>query len=661
MLDPAAAPGVSFYSVNYGAAHVRAYAVEPEDWPAFQAHLRAVARDRSHDTPPGERVLDERVAIEGRADEVTQTVIDLSALRGQGHRHLVLIVEPEVGFLASLRGQQPPVYRLWVQMSDLAVDAMTDSQEMVAWATSLAEGVALEGVHLTLYPGRATATTGADGLARLPLASPGSSDSGGYVIARRGNDAALLPENAWIWGGTSWQKRSDETQYRWYVWDDRGMYRPGEDVHVKGWVRRVEMERGGDRLLLPGSGDVAWDLVDATGNSVASGSARLNALGGFDLSLSLPEGINLGPAYLQMHLPSVGGRAAYGHTFQVQEFRRPEYEVTARASDGPYFVGESAVATVMAAYYAGGPLPGASVNWMVTAEPGSFRPPNWDDFTFGYWVPWWPGWRGEFMGGSWGREQRVETYQATTDAAGEHALRIGFESANPPRPHVLTAEASVMDVNRQAWAASATMLVHPANLYVGLRSEPTFVERGTPIRVDAIVTDLDGNAVAGRAITVQSVRLKWEYQRGEWVEVEVDEQVCTVTSAEEPVRCTFETPEGGTYRITASIADDSDRRNETQITRWVSGGQRPTANRVEEEEVTLIPDHEEYAPGDTAEVLVQAPFSPAEGLLTIRRLGLVRTERFTMDEPSMTLEVPITEDDIPNVTVQVDLVGTARG
>ena len=191
---------------------------------------------------------------------------------------------------------------------------------------------------------------------------------------------------------------------------------------------------------------------------------------------------------------------------------------------------------------------------------------------------------------------RVEHYDALTDAAGEHALRIGFESVDPVRPSVVTAEASVMDVNRQAWAASANMLVHPADLYVGLRSEPTFVERGTPIRVDAIVTDLDGNAVAGRLITVRSVRLQWEYARGEWQEVEVDEQICSVTSEDEPVRCTFETPEGGTYRITASIADDEDRRNETQITRWVSGGQRPSANRVE---LGRHPDRQEHALGDT--------------------------------------------------------------
>ncbi len=66
-----------------------------------------------------------------------------------------------------------------------------------------------------------------------------------------------------------------------------------------------------------------------------------------------------------------------------------------------------------------------------------------------------------------------------TDASGNHYLRLDFEAAETLRPHSVLAEATVMDVNRQAWAATTSLLVHPADLYVGLRSERTFVERGT--------------------------------------------------------------------------------------------------------------------------------------------------------------------------------------
>ncbi|MGI8812994.1 MAG: hypothetical protein ACR2IH_10800 [Pyrinomonadaceae bacterium] len=53
-----------------------------------------------------------------------------------------------------------------------------------------------------------------------------------------------------------------------------------------------------------------------------------------------------------------------------------------------------------------------------------------------------------------------------------------------------------------------------------------------------------------------------------------------------------------------------------------------------------------------------APFTPAEGVLTLRRDGIVKTERFTMKDSSVTLKIPIEEKHLPNIYAQVDLVGT---
>ncbi|MBA2321616.1 MAG: hypothetical protein H0V89_10720, partial [Deltaproteobacteria bacterium] len=78
---------------------------------------------------------------------------------------------------------------------------------------------------------------------------------------------------------------------------------------------------------------------------------------------------------------------------------------------------------------------------------------------------------------------------------------------------------------------------------------------------------------------------------------------------------------------------------------------------VSQETVVLIPEKQEYQPGETASFLVQAPFAPAEGTLTIARSGIVRQQRFRMDAATTTLEVPVLEEHIPGFTVQIDLVG----
>ena len=60
-----------------------------------------------------------------------------------------------------------------------------------------------------------------------------------------------------------------------------------------------------------------------------------------------------------------------------------------------------------------------------------------------------------------------------------------------------------------------------------------------------------------------------------------------------------------------------------------------------------------------AEILVQSPFAPAQGLLSLRRNGIVSTEPFSMDGSTHTLRVPILDEYIPNLHVSVDLVGSA--
>jgi len=89
----------------------------------------------------------------------------------------------------------------------------------------------------------------------------------------------------------------------------------------------------------------------------------------------------------------------------------------------------------------------------------------------------------------------------------------------------------------------------------------------------------------------------------------------------------------------------------------VAGGKQPPKRGVEAEKVELIPDRREYQAGDTAQILVQTPFSPAEAVMTVRRSGIVKTERFRIDGSTYTLRIPIAESWTPNIHVQVDLVG----
>jgi len=651
VLDPAAPPRLSVYSTGIAALKVTVHRVTPAEWEAYRAFQKDAQRDRSTPTPPGTRVAARTVTTAGSIDELVETPIDLAAAFSGGLGHAIVVVEP-AGVAPRASERWPGRVITWVQATRIGLDAFVDATRLVAWATALGDGRPLAGVEVELIRAGndgARATTDADGLATLPLATPAVA-----LVARHGNDVALLPARVSWWDESGWQRVEDQGQLRWLVFDDRGLYRPGEEAKVKGWIRLIAPGPAGDVEAAPAAvQSVSYALRDSQGNEVVKGTAAVGALGGFDFTLALPATMNLGHAALELKATAAGiPEASHHHAVQVQEFRRPEFEVTAQASEGPHFVGGQALVTARAAYFAGGALPDAPVTWNVRSTPAQFTPPGRDDFTFGTWVPWWRPWHGPAA-------TRTETFESRTDARGEHRLSIAFERVDPPEASQVEAEASVMDVNRQAWTKAARLLVHPADVYVGLRSPRLFVQAGERLLVESIVVDLDGRAVPGRPVSVTAERMSWEQVAGEWKQVAVDREECPVTSGAEPISCGFLPREGGSYRVTAVVTDGQGRPNQTRIQLWVAGGAQPPRRDVAQEEITLVPARKEYRAGETAEVLVLAPFADGEGLLTLRRSGLVRTERFRMRGASHTLRIPIEDGYVPNVHVQVDVVGAA--
>ncbi len=659
-LDPYGEPKFSVFSLNHGQLKVSLYEVDPEDWGRYVAYMRDAqqyARNRRGSAMPaiGRLISSKVIDVAMKQDELTETPIDLKPALKEGFGHVVVNVE----------AVQPPrtewerrSLQVWVQATNMGLDAFVDQSNLTGWVSSLKDGKPLSGVEVTIADYKATgqgnAKTSSNGLVNIPLPNSGGKK---LLIARNGKDVAFLPEDFGWWDDgvhTAWRKRPSGDVLSWHVFDDRGMYRPGEEVHVKGWLRSVGIGINGDVGMAAATG-VNYILRDSRGNQILTGAMRVNAMGGFDAAFKLPPTMNLGQAYLM--LKAEGASAAqlseHYHLIRVQEFRRPEYEVKTTASEGPYFVRDHATLTVAANYYAGGGLSDSEVKWFVTATPSNFTPPNRGDFTFGKWIPWW-----EYHGYQ-GVTPNSKEFTGRTDASGKHRLRIDLDSVTPPRATSITATANVQDVNRQSVGSSFNFLVHPAALYVGLRTQRWFVQKGEPLVVDSIVTDLDGKAVANREIRMRAALIDWTYDKGEYKERETDPQECVIRSGANATQCRFETREGGRYRITARIYDDRERPNETELTLWVAGGKQPPQRNLAQEKVELIPGGKEYQPGDTAEVLVQSPFFPAEGVLTLRRSGLVTSERFTMDSASHTLKIPIKEEYLPNIHVQVDLVGAS--
>lgn len=649
---------------NHERLRVRIYDVDTDDFGSFRSFIYRWERSRGGKLPEAPWTLVSDAVVDTRADAnaVTEVRIDLGdALKGD-HGHVIVIVEG-VGRYAELTYSDDDYWNnrpviAWVQDTNIGVDMIAHNRRVVAWATDLRSGDPLADVEINLQGHNKTISTDNSGLARAEIAG-----EHGWVVATSGNDQAINPAPV--------VAQSRNNRLIWYTVDDRGIYRPAETVHLKGWVRKLDLLGDGDLEFLADQQVVTYKATDWHGNELAQGSFRLDEHGGFDLAFALPDGVNLGEAWIELKGPQRRDNSVHFHSFQIQEFRRPEFEVSARLeSAGPYFRDEPATVAVDAKYFSGGPLPNAEVSWVVTTRRASFAPPNWNEFTFGVWTPWW---NDNAFAGSYyddyapevhypGERPEMpvrETFTGSTDSSGSHYLRMDFAGNGDDLPTTVTAEAQVTDVNRQQWASSTDVLVHAGENYVGIRSDRSFVKAGDGLDISAIVTDVDGNPVVGRVVEMIAARVVDEYVDGQWIEVAVDPEECEVTSLAEPVQCEFEAAVGGRYRIDAAVVDDAGRTNRSELTRWVSGASDSVRSRnVELETANLIPDAQAYAAGDTAEILVDSPFRAATGLLVIAHNEIIETRTFEISDHSAVLEIPISDDYVPELTVQVEIVAT---
>ena len=650
ILDPDSPPTIPVLTLNQPALQVEMYDVQPADYRAWIEFRSALYRWYEHDrragerpTPPGKRISSRRIPTGGGKDEALETRLDLNPALDDGRGHVVVLIEGQAP------GDRPRWDAKWVQATGLNLTGFNTDEQTLMWLTSLHDGTTQPGMKVELLdwelPTSSTAvTTDGDGQAAFDAAQVPQQM---VVVGHAESDSVLMH-----W--TRYEPSARQPELRWYVIDDRQLYRPGETVTFKGWVRQVDQGADGVvRFTVPEGLDVHYNALDPRGNELAKGVVPLEGLGGFSLEVQLPPEVELGRATIGFAAGDtvINGRN-YRHDFRIEEFRRPEFEVSAKASDGPHRVGGQVTFSTNARYFSGGSMPGSDVGWAIWAQEGGYTPPGRGDFSYGPRDPWWGDhhWEWDYY---W--EPTRTHFAGKTDRDGNHAVTVDLAGIPAGRPMVLTGQATVHDINRQARAASAQVLVHPGDLYVGVRLEFGFVQPGQPLAVETLVTDHDGNVVSGANVLVTMEPL--------WVDdpigppEPVEPYLFTSTAK---VSSSVFTPElGGVWKVRALVTDSEGRPSVSELILWVAGGGLPPGAMAAMDAVRLMPDQDSYLPGDTAHILVTSPVYPAEGFWTVRLEDGVLSGRLSFDGPTASFDVTVGREDMPNVPVRVVVVGSA--
>ena len=155
--------------------------------------------------------------------------------------------------------------------------------------------------------------------------------------------------------GPFWASQREEpaAAYRLAVTSDRPLYRPGQTVKFKGFVREVQID--GD-LGVPRSGKVQWKIIGREEEELAAGTAKLDDFGGLEGEWQIPETVKLGQYRLLITL----GEATGEQFIAIQEFRPPPFLVSFADMKLP---GAQSGVRISSAYFHGAANIGARVKW----------------------------------------------------------------------------------------------------------------------------------------------------------------------------------------------------------------------------------------------------------------------------------------------------------
>jgi alpha-2-macroglobulin len=595
--------------------------------------------------PSGQRLREGTLDIEHEQDALMTSTLDLGAL--------------PPGYYALRVEQNEANLHSQVAMFEVTRTALTvkESQNQVmAWAVDLRSGEPLANRVVHAYRGglsdvSAEGLTDSDGTVLIDL--PGVPKSGetpqpAVVTLDRPGDAALAASDFLSWGG--WLG-APPSGWAAYVYGDRAIYRPGQTVHLKGIVRADD---DAHYSLPPADLRPIWEMRDPQNRLLDSGTIAPSDLGTFDMEVVLSPQAALG---WDTVLIKIGDKVVSTSSFRVAEYVRPQFDITLDKLMS-VVTGDSLTAGLQSAYYFGMPVANAAVHWRVSSSPEFFVWPADRTFRFGDSDPW-HGYPGEPPAAP-----RTEG-MSTTGADGRATFGMPTDLSKDANSQRFTIEATITDPDHSEVSNRTTVVVHKADLYLGLKPKSFVATVGSPVELELVALDRDAIVRTEQLIQVHVLRRRWVSVRERtpdgvlrWQSRADDMPITTLdaqTDAQGRAQVAFTPDVGGEYRIVAEGADAGGRAAHSALSVWVSGPGSISWHVAADNRLELQADKTTYVAGEVAHVIVPSPVTDGLALISLERGKIISHQIKRLVGNSSVLDIPIEADHLPNVYVSVSL------
>jgi len=640
-LSPEGMLKTSINSVNTEKLRMKVLRVYPNNLVTYVNGLDEYARDGAiAQSRLSEILLQKDIAIAPRKNKNVETVLDLGELLGieaQGALCLEL-TDPAKSWRQK---------RSLIVVTDLGISARVSKSEALVWVNSLKKAAPLEGVRVQLFSKKnqpqGEGTTDAEGLVRIPIAPLPSGEQISIVLAEK--DGALsylaLGKGKRYRGKAASEGRAYRTTgYEIFSFSERGVYRPGDTVQLAAFVRASGVN-------VPGRIPIEFEVRRPGGRIFETQSIFCDLEGRAVAALPIPRYAPTGTYRVNWKLPGET-RVLGSHAFGVEDYMPQSIRVLLHAKDSRFDAREGFTVDVRAEHLFGAAAAGRKATATARFHPEPFAPEGWDGFTFG--------------------DAAVKPAPRTS-ALGEKVLdekgRASFKVTTPelsvPASIAAVVEIEVKEKGGRAVAARLSRSLDPYAFYLGVKPERLKIaECDKPYALSVAAVKPDGLLYERiDEVKVSFSRIVWNnvlrrdkngYTSFRWTKEEVDKKELALQLEKGRGMLAVTPATSGCYRLVLTAEGGGSASHEFYVAGPGSGWPVEHPDRI-----ILTPDKERYRPGETANIVVRAPFT-GRMLLTVEKDRVLTSRVIDLANNESVVTIPVTEAFRPNAYVTATVI-----
>ena len=440
------------------------------------------------------------------------------------------------------------------------------------------------------------------------------------------------------------------------------VYRPDQTVKFNVWIANASYDD--TRHASYENQNISLVIRNPKYEEVFTQTYKTDKYGGIQGDFKLPKNSDLGIYSIEVNNYNRG-------TFRVEEYKKPEFEVTISTPEKPVELGKNIDVRINANYLFGAPVTKAKVKYTVSRikhDDQWYPTTPWDWFYGnGYWwfaydTPWLSGWR------NWGYSapkfhwqprryleapELVMTNEINIGENGEAIISIDTLAAkllHGKTSHRYKIDVEIIDQSRRSVFASGDILVahRPFSVYTWL--DRGYYQKGEKVHANFKAQTINGNPIEGKG----KVRLyELNLSEGERIQEKLVEKWSLDTNANGEAKFTFNAKEAGQYRLSYTLTNKGNKIESGYV--FTVYGKNLTAKKdFQFNELELVVDKKHYQPDDKIKLLINSNYESANILLFLRpeRGNYKHIKSVQLNGKTAVVPLDVSHSDMPNFFIE---------